>query len=133
MAIDYGRKRTGLAVSDPLRITANGLATVRTHELFDFLDDYLEKETVDCFVVGDPVNTRPSQMRGELDAFVEKLQKRYPAKEVKFEDERFTSGMAKKAMLEGGLGRKARQNKETVDKISAVIILQSYMEQCNKM
>ncbi len=128
MAIDYGGSRTGLAVTDPLRITANGLATVPTREIFNFIDDYLNNEKVDCFVVGDPVNNNPSDINSDLENFVKKLDKRYPHIEVVRVDERFTSKLAKRAMIEGGLRKKARQRKETVDMVSAVIILQSYLE-----
>lgn len=129
MAIDYGAIRTGLAVTDPLRITANGLATVATPEIFDFIDNYLKTETVDCFVVGDPVNRTYSDIKSSLDKFVKKLNNKYPQIEVARVDERYTSRLAKRAMIEGGLGKKARRNKETVDRISAVIILQSYLDQ----
>ncbi len=129
MAIDFGGSRTGLAVTDPLRITANGLATVATPKIFDFIDNYLKAETVDCFVVGDPVSKTYSDIISSMDKFVEKLKNKYPQTEVVRVDERYTSRLAKRAMLEGGLGKKARRNKETVDRVSAVIILQSYLEQ----
>ncbi len=130
LAIDYGKKRTGIAVSDPLQIIANGLTTVKTLEIFDFLQDYLQKEEVTTIVVG-----LPKQMSGEMsenmqrvEVFVNKLRQRYPSIPIEYYDERFSSKMAHQAMIDGGLKRKARQNKALVDEISATIILQGYME-----
>ena len=133
LAIDYGRKRTGIAVSDPLRIIAGGLETVSTATLFDFLNDYMSKETVDVIVVGKPVqmNGEDSENMSRVTPFVNRLRKLFPDKQIVMHDERFTSVLAHKTMLESGIGKKARQEKALVDKISATIILQSYMESIN--
>lgn len=130
LAIDYGQKRTGIAVSDPLRMIAGGLDTVPTHTLFDFLADYMQKEGVDIIVIGKPtqMNGEDSENMSRITPFVNRLKKLYPEKEIVMHDERFTSVLAHKAMLESGIGKKARQDKALVDKISATIILQSYME-----
>lgn len=130
MAIDYGTKRTGIAVSDPLRIIANGLTTVPSHTIFDFLKTYLAKENVECIVVGMPkqMNNEYSENMKHIRPFVKKLQAFYPEMRIEYYDERFTSVMAQRAMLDGGLKKKDRQNKALVDEVSATIILQSYME-----
>lgn len=130
LAIDYGTKRTGLAVSDPLKIIANGLATVPTHTLFDYLKTYFEKETIDCIIVGMPkqMNNEYSENMKHIRPFVDKLQKKYPGMRVEYYDERFTSALAQRAMIDGGVKKKDRQNKALIDEISAVIILQDYME-----
>lgn len=130
MAIDYGTKRTGIAVSDPLKIIANGLTTISTHTIFDFLKTYLSKESVDCIVVGIPkqLNNEDSENMKNIRPFVKKLQTAYPNLKVEFYDERFTSSMAQQTMIDGGLKKKDRQNKALVDEISATIILQGYME-----
>ncbi|MHB9054779.1 MAG: Holliday junction resolvase RuvX [Paludibacteraceae bacterium] len=135
LAIDYGLKRTGLAVTDPLRIAANGLETIPTFEVLAFLEKYIAKEPVDIFVIG-----LPTQMSGEesqtmpyIRTFATNLQKKFPTIELVYVDERFTSVLAHKAMLDGGLKKKARQNKALVDKISATIILQSYLESRNHL
>ena len=130
LAIDYGKKRTGLAVTDPQQIIANGLTTVETHLLETFLADYVRKENVERIVVGKPLQndgTASENMR-RIEPFVNRLHKLFPAIPVELYDERFTSVLAHHAMLEGGLKKKARQNKALVDEISACIILQSYME-----
>lgn len=131
MAIDYGIKRTGLAVTDELQIIATGLTTVETPKLMQYLDDYTRKEKVECFVVGEAkrMDNSPSQSAQYIEPFVTKLQNKYPDIPVKRIDERFTSKMAFQAMIDGGLGRKQRQNKALIDTISAVIILQSYMRE----
>ena len=124
IAIDYGRKRTGLAVTDTLQMIANGLTTVPSGELTRFLADYVSREPVERFVVG-----LPKQMNNELsEAFVTHLKRTIPDIPVEYYDERFTSVLAHKAMLDGGLKKKKRQDKGLVDEISAVIILQSYLE-----
>lgn len=130
LAIDYGRKRVGVAVSDPLKIIANGLATVRSCDVLKFLSDYLSKEDVELIVVGLPktMNNDESETMQYIKPFVEKLRKQHPLVPIQMYDERFTSVLAHKAMLEGGLKKKDRQNKALVDEISATIILQSYME-----
>ncbi len=133
LAIDYGTKRTGLAVTDPLRIAANGLDTVPTHELITFLEKYLAKETVDIIVFGLPKQTSgaESETMKHIRPVAKKIQEKFPEIELVYADERFTSVLAQKAMLEGGLKKKARQDKALVDKISATIILQSYLESLN--
>lgn len=130
LAIDYGRKRTGIAVTDMAKIIANGLTTVPTHELESFLKNYMERETVERIVVGLPLqsNGLPSENQGRVHEFVARLNKTYPDLPVDYCDERFTSVLAHRAMLDGGLGKKRRQDKALVDEISATIILQSYME-----
>jgi len=133
LAIDYGQKRVGLAVTDMLHITANGLETVSVHDLMDYLEKYIAKEPVDKFVIGLPkqMNGKESDSMKYIRPFVVGLQRKFPKIELVYVDERFTSVLAHKAMLEGGLKKKDRQNKELVDKISATIILQSYLESKN--
>ncbi len=130
MAIDYGKKRVGLAVTDPLQITANGLDTVLSHEIFDYIEKYTAHEPVEKFVVGlaRQMNGDDSESMQYVRAFVAGLQKKFPHIELVYADERFSSVLAHRTMLEAGLNKKNRQNKELVDKISATIILQSYME-----
>lgn len=129
LAIDYGKKRTGLAVTDPLRIIATPLETVLTHELMNYLSGYLKKEVVDEFVVGMPktLKNEDSEIAPLVRAFVEQLGKVFPDKKIHLADERFTSRMAMQAMIEGGMKKKDRQIKGNVDKISATIILQSFL------
>ena len=131
LAIDYGRKRTGLAVTDPLRIIATALETVESTALISFLKNYLQKETVDEFVIGMPrtLKNEDSEIAPLVRKFIEELKNNFPDKPVYETDERFTSRMAQRAMIEGGMKKKDRQEKGNVDKISATIILQSYMEQ----
>ena len=130
LAIDYGRKRVGLAVTDSLKIIANGLTTVKSCDVLKFLSDYLSRESVELIVVGLPktMNNEESDSMQYIKPFVEKLKKQHPNVPVEMYDERFTSVLAHKAMLEGGFKKKERQNKALVDEISATIILQSYME-----
>ncbi|MDD4609513.1 MAG: Holliday junction resolvase RuvX [Bacteroidaceae bacterium] len=130
LAIDYGRKRCGIAVTDCLQLIANGLTTVATCELEKFLTAYVAKEKVDVIIVGLPkqLSGEPSESMKYITPFVHRLKKLLPQMKVEFVDERFTSVMAHRTMLEGGLKKKARQNKELVDEISATIILQTYME-----
>ncbi len=130
LAIDYGRKRVGIAVTDPLKIIANGLTTVKSCDVLKFLSDYLSKEFVELIVVGLPktMNNEESDSMQYIKPFVEKLKKQHPNVPIEMYDERFTSVLAHKAMLEGGLKKKERQNKALVDEISATIILQSFME-----
>ena len=130
LAIDYGRKRTGVAVSDAMQIIANGLTTVPTHELLDFITGYVQKEPVERILVGLPkqMNNEASESMKYIDPFVRSLKKRLPEIPVEFVDERFTSVLAHQAMLDGGLKKKDRQNKALVDEISATIILQTYLE-----
>ncbi len=130
LSIDYGTKRTGIAVSDPLRIIAGGLQTVETKGLERWLADYMGKEEVSTIVVGKPMqpNGAPSDTWRFVEPLVRRLKATYPDKEVVLYDERFTSVLAHRAMLESGIGKMARRNKALVDKISATIILQDYME-----
>lgn len=130
LAIDYGQKRVGLAVSDPLQIIANSLNTVSSIEIWGFLKTYLKTEQIDCIVVGYPkrLNNQPSESIKYVDPFIKKLKKEYPEVQIELYDERFTSKIAFQAMIDGGLGRKARREKAMVDKISANLILQSYLE-----
>ena len=129
MSIDYGKKRTGLAVTDPLQLIAGGLATVSTSELFDYLCRYVEREAVERLIIGEPrqPNGQPSENLARVQQFVNRWRKAMPQIPIEYYDERFTSVLAHQAMLEGGLRRKARQDKALVDEISATIILQDYM------
>ena len=130
LAIDYGQKRTGLAVTDVLQIIANGLTTVPTHTLMDFITDYVKREPVERIVVGMPKQMpgQPSENMARITPFVNRLRKVLPQIPVEYVDERFTSVLAHRAMIDGGLKKKDRQRKELVDEISATIILQSYMD-----
>lgn len=130
LAIDYGTRRTGLAVSDPLRIIAGALATVETKQLERYLADYFAENDVDIIVLGKPtqMNGAPSQTMRYIEPLAGRLRHAYPEKEVVLYDERFTSVLAHRTMLESGIGREARRDKALVDRISATIILQSYME-----
>ncbi|MDO4958791.1 MAG: Holliday junction resolvase RuvX [Prevotellaceae bacterium] len=130
LSIDYGRKRTGLAVTDPLKIIANGLTTVSTHLLWDYLNDYISREQVERIVIGKPMQTngQPSENLARVEAFVNRWRKNHPELPIEYVDERFTSVLAHQAMIDGGLKKKARQDKALVDEISATIILQSYMQ-----
>jgi putative holliday junction resolvase len=134
VAIDYGLKRTGIAVTDPLRIIATPLETVPTTTLFEFLIAYANKETVDEFVVGMPkkLSNEDSEIAPIVRKFVEQLRLKFPEKMVHLADERFTSSMAMKAMIEGGMKKKDRQVKANVDKISATLILQSFLGNVNR-
>lgn len=129
LAIDYGTKRCGIAVSDPLQIIANGLTTVHSKDILDFLESYFEKEKVEVIVVGEPkrMNNEATDATVHVNAFVKQLQKKFPKMKIERIDERFTSKMAFQTMIASGLKKKARQNKELIDEISATIILQSYM------
>lgn len=130
LAIDYGTRRTGIAVSDPLRIIAGALTTVETRQLEKFLADYFSKNDVDTIVLGKPVqmNGSPSETMRYIEPLAARLRRTYPDKDVVLYDERFTSVLAHRAMIESGMGRMARRDKAVVDRISAAIILQSYME-----
>lgn len=130
VAIDYGRKRTGLAVTDTLQLIAGGLATVPSGELTAYLAAYAAREPVERFVVGLPkqMNNEPSENMHYVEAFVTHLRRTLPEIPVEYYDERFTSVMAHQAMIDGGLRKKKRQDKRLVDEISAVIILQAYLE-----
>jgi len=131
LAIDYGKKRTGIAVTDPLKIIANGLTTVATHELFDFLKGYMAKEEVETIVIGLPrkVTGEDSETMQYITPFVNRMKKAYPTLPIKMVDERFTTKIAFRAMIDGGVKKADRNNKNgTVDMVSATIILQTYME-----
>ena len=130
IAIDYGTKRTGLAVTDPLRIIANALETVETKQLEKYLADYFSKNDVDVIVLGKPsqMNGQPSETMRYIDPLAGRLRHAYPDKQVVLYDERFTSVMAHRTILESGIGKMARRDKALVDRISATIILQSYMD-----
>ena len=129
VALDYGTKRVGIAVTDPMQIIATALETVHPNELLAFLTRYMQNEPVECIVIGDPkrLNNEPAQAAAGADQLAEKLRKAFPPLKIDRMDERFTSKMAFAAMLEGGLSKKQRADKATVDKVSATIILQSYM------
>ncbi|MDP6922780.1 MAG: Holliday junction resolvase RuvX [Lutibacter sp.] len=129
LAFDYGKKRTGLAVTDDLHIIASGLTTVETNSIFAYLQDYLKKETVEVFVVGEPrkLDNSPSESEQFIKPFVAKLSKTFPKIPIVRVDERFTSKMAVRSMVDTGLKKKHRQNKALVDEISATLILQSYL------
>ena len=130
VAIDYGRKRTGIAVSDTMQLIANGLTTVPTHELLNFIGDYIAKEPVERIIIGLPkqMNNEVSENMKNIEPFVRSLKKCFPELPVEYVDERFTSVLAHRTMLEAGLKKKDRQNKALVDEISATIILQTYLE-----
>lgn len=131
LSIDYGKKRTGLAVTDPLKIIANGLTTVQTSELFDYLKSYISSESVEEIVIGRPTqpNGQPSENLGRVEQFVNRWKKAFPGVPIVYYDERFTSVIAHQAMITGGVGKKRRrEDKGLVDEISATIILQDYMK-----
>ena len=130
LAIDYGEKRTGIAITDPLQIVASGLTTVNTNTLIDFLKDYCSVENVDLFVVGLPKqrNNQPSQSESLIKPFIIKLKSSFPKISIVRIDERFTSKIALRTMIDSGLKKKQRKNKSLIDQISATLILQSYLD-----
>ena len=130
LAIDFGRKRTGIAVTDPLQIVANGLTIVATHTLIDFLQSYVKSEPVELIVVGLPkqLNGQPSESTKWLEPFLNRLRKVMPDMPVVMYDERFTSTLAHRAMIDGGMKKMDRRNKEVVDSIAAAIILNDYLQ-----
>ena len=130
MAIDLGRKRSGIAVTDPLQIIANGLTTVESHRLVDFVLDYLRNEEVETIVIGEPkdMKNNPSDCSKYIDPIVNRMKNLLPNMKIVRYDERFTSVMAHQTMIDAGLKKSKRQDKELVDTIAATIILQSYME-----
>lgn len=130
LAIDYGRKRCGLAVTDPLQIIANALETVPTHTLMDFLKTYLATNEVDAVVIGMPrqMNGEPSQSFTYIEPFSRRLRKEFPDLKIEWMDERFTSKLAMAAMIAGGVKKSKRQDKGLVDRVSAAIILQGYLD-----
>ena len=130
VGIDYGRKRVGVAVSDPLGIFASALETVHSAKIIDYLKNYAENENVVRFVVGYPINMNgaPSEAAKDIDVFLKHLRTAFPETPVDLEDERFTSVLAHRAMIDGGMKKQDRMKKESVDKISAAIILQSWLD-----
>jgi putative Holliday junction resolvase len=130
LSLDYGKARTGVAVTDSLQLIAGGLATVATSTLTDFLTDYMKREEVECIVVGAPrqMNGQPSENMKRVEPFVNRIRKLFPTIEIVYYDERFTSVLAHRTMLDGGMKRMARRDKAKVDEISATIILQDFME-----
>ena len=133
VGIDFGRRRTGLAASDPLGIFASALDTVDSTKIIDYLQKYAEKERIVRFVVGYPVNLdgRPAEAQADVDAFLKVLEKAFPGVPVTLEDERFTSVLAHRAMIDGGMKAQQRRDKAQVDRISAAIILQGYLDRQN--
>lgn len=129
LSVDYGQKRVGIAASDELQIIATGLKTIASKDIWTFLKEYLSQEKVDCIVVGKPTDmqNKPSDASRFIEPFVRKLIKTYPDIKIDRFDERFTSKIAREAMISGGLGKKRRQDKALVDTVSATLILQSYM------
>lgn len=129
LALDYGEKRIGIAITDELQIIASGLATIDTKKIFSFLTDYLKNENVELFIVGEPkqLNYTESESEQFIKPFLEKLDQTFPKIPVRRIDERFTSKMAFQSMIESGLNRKQRKNKSLIDEISATLILQSYL------
>jgi putative Holliday junction resolvase len=134
VAIDYGKKRTGLSVSDPLKMIAGGLTTVASGEVIAWLKNYIAVNEVELFILGEPrqMNYEPSENMARVEEFRKKLKKAIPAIDIRMVDERFTSVLAHQAMLAGGLKKMKRQNKELVDELSATILLQTYLESIRK-
>ncbi len=130
LSIDYGKKRTGIAVTDPLKIIAGGVTTVATTDLVKYLTDYIARENVERVIIGEPKQNdgTPSENMSRITPFVNRWKKLFPNIPIELYDERFTSVLAHRAMIDGGLRKKARQNKALVDEISAIIILESYLE-----
>ena len=131
LAIDYGRKRTGLAVTDPLQIIATGLTTVESYKLIAFIKEYLKKETVELIIIGEPKNLDDSDTHATpfVNQAIENIKKEFPQIPIKMVDERFTSKMASRAMVDMGMKKKQRQDKALIDQIAATIMLQGYLEQ----
>ncbi|MDR0541927.1 MAG: Holliday junction resolvase RuvX [Dysgonamonadaceae bacterium] len=134
LAIDYGKKRTGLAVSDPMQMIAGGLATVESRKVIDYLRNYAAAEKVELFILGEPrrMSYEPSENMLRVEQFRQKLQKAIPSIDIQMVDERFTSVLAHRAMIEGGLKKSRRQDKALVDELSAIILLQTYLETIRK-
>ncbi|SFG20839.1 putative holliday junction resolvase [Prevotella sp. KH2C16] len=131
LSVDYGKKRTGLAVTDPLQLIANGLATVSTSEIFEYLAAYIQREPVERIIIGKPMqpNGRPSENMVRVEQFVNRWKELHPDVPIEYYDERFTSVLAHRAILESGIGKKVRrENKGLADEISATIILQDWMK-----
>ena len=133
IGIDYGRKRTGIAASDPLGIFASALDTIDSTKLIDYLKNYANGERILAFVVGYPVNMngQPSEAQADVDVFLKRLGKAFPGVPVHLEDERFTSVLAQRVMIDGGMKKSERREKGSVDRISAALILQSYLDRLN--
>ena len=133
IGIDYGRKRTGIAASDPLGIFASALDTIDSTKLIDYLKNYANGERIVAFVVGYPMNMngQPSEAQADVDVFLKRLEKAFPGVPVHLEDERFTSVLAQRVMIDGGMKKSERREKGSVDRISAVLILQSYLDRLN--
>lgn len=133
LAIDYGLKRTGIAVTDEMQIIASGLTTIPSETAIDFLKDYFKKERVETVLIGDPkqMNNEPSQSAEIINAFAQKFSETFPDMPIERVDERFTSKMAFQAMINSGLKKKQRQNKALIDEISATIMLQDYLSRKN--
>lgn len=133
LALDFGLRRTGIAVTDPLQLIASGLTTVATPDLIPFLQSYMGQEEVERIVVGDPrqMDNTPSEVEGAIGKFLSELRKRFPGIPVSRQDERFTSKMAARSMVEGGMKKKKRREKATLDEISATLILQSFLSSNN--
>ncbi|MBI5915010.1 MAG: Holliday junction resolvase RuvX [Bacteroidetes bacterium] len=134
MGIDYGTKRTGIAVTDPLQIIASGLTTIHTQELLGFIEKYLLEEVVETIVVGEPLypDGNPAQIAHLVKGFVNKLRKQFPDVQVVMQDERYTSEAAKQVILQSGIGKKKRRDKSLVDKVSAALILEDYLKSIGK-
>ena len=130
LGIDYGTKRTGIAITDAMQIIASGLTTVATHTLDDFISNLVQKETIECFVVGDPKNLdgTATDSTSHVNGFVKRIKQKYPEIPIYQIDERFTSKIAKQSILASGVKKKVRQNKALVDQVSATIILQNYLD-----
>ena len=130
LGIDYGRKRVGVAVSDPLRIFASALETVHSAKIIDYLKKYAQEQCIERFVVGYPMNLNgvPSEAAADVDVFLKQLKKHFPDIPVTLEDERFTSVLAHRAMIDGGMKKMDRRDKAAVDKVSAALILQTYLD-----
>ena len=130
LGIDYGTKRTGIAITDAMQIIASGLTTVETHTLDDFISNLVQKESIECFVVGDPKNLdgTATDSTGHVNGFVKRIKQTYPDIPIHQIDERFTSKIAKPSILASGVKKKGRQNKALVDQVSATIILQNYLD-----
>lgn len=130
LGIDYGRKRVGVAVSDPLRIFASALETVHSAKIIDYLKKYAQEQRIERFVVGYPMNLNgvPSEVAADVDVFLKQLKKHFPDIPVTLEDERFTSVLAHRAMIDGGMKKMDRRDKAAVDKVSAALILQTYLD-----
>ena len=129
VAIDYGTKRVGIAVTDPNKIIATALATIHSKDVIEYLKNYHLSENIECFVIGEPkrLNNMPSDVEKQITPFITKLSKEFPGIPIERIDERFTSKMAFQSMIDGGVKKKNRQNKSTLDKISATLILQSFL------